>query len=72
MVTDQELREKSIRYISFILSPFSSATKKKKKAENQINYKLSLYIKLREGKGFTQNCAELCLANSRHNLIYTI
>lgn len=46
----QELRGMSIRNISFILSPFSFATAKKKKKKNpQINYKLSLYIKLRQG-----------------------
>lgn len=43
----QELRGLSIRNISFILSPFSFATEKKKNP--QINYKLSLYIKLRQG-----------------------
>lgn len=34
---DQELRKKNIRYISFILSPFSFAIANKKNPENLIN-----------------------------------
>lgn len=51
MVRDQELREKSIRCIWFILSPVSFTITKNKRQKTKLI--TSLYIKLRKGKDFT-------------------
>ena len=40
----------STRYISFILSTFSFAIAREKKAEKQISYELSSHMQLRRGK----------------------
>jgi len=49
-ITGQELTEESTRYISFILSTFSFAIAREKKAEKQISYELSSHMQLRRGK----------------------